>query len=371
MTRAVRGRILGKQGFIFGELRFTSQILALDSQLQVANAPYILPGFIDTHVHGGGGADTMDGAEGIKKLARFHLEHGTTTLYPTTITNPWSKIIEALNGLKAVWQEAPESLPDIPGAHLEGPFINPERLGAQPPNAILPTAALAEELLELNVIKLVTLAPEIKGSLEIAKLLAKAGVRISIGHTRACFTEVDDFVRAVRESGGVLGYTHLFNAMGGLEGRAPGVVGAALADREAFAELIFDTHHVHKASFLAALAAKPDRLSLITDAIRACGMSEGQSELGGQTVIIKDGQAKLPDGTLAGSVLSLDQALRNALEAGLRLETVSQLLSQTPARYMGLADRGQLEVGMRADIVVLNQAFEVQEVYVAGRKVVG
>lgn len=371
MTQVVRGRVLGKAGFVFAELGFDAQILSLDPVTQEKDAPYILPGFIDTHVHGGGGADTMDGAEGVKKLARFHLEHGTTTLYPTTITNPWSNIIDALNGVKQVKEAAFSELPDIPGAHLEGPFISPQRLGAQPPNTLLPTTELLRELLELDITRLITLAPELEGATAAAQLLAKAGVRISIGHTKASYEEVEPFIQAVRDVGGKVGFTHLFNAMGGLSGREPGVVGAALSDIDAFAELIFDTHHVHRASFLAALAAKPDHLSLITDAIRACGMSDGQSELGGQTVFISEGQAKLADGTLAGSLLSLDQALRNAVEAGLSLRKASQLLSQTPANYMGLKDRGHLDPGKRADFLVLNQDLQLQEVYVAGRKVVG
>jgi N-acetylglucosamine-6-phosphate deacetylase len=148
-------------------------------------------------------------------------------------------------------------------------------------------------------------------------------------------------------------------------------VGAALSDKTSFAELIFDTYHVHQGSFLAALNAKNEQLFFITDAIRAAGLPEGKTELGGQEVTVKEGKAVLADGTLAGSVLTLGKALRNALETGLTLEQTSKLLSAVPARYMGLDDRGRLGLGLRADVVVLSKELKVLEVYVAGRKCVG
>ncbi len=331
---------------------------------------YVLPGFIDTHVHGGGGGDTMDGAEGVRTLAKFHLQHGTTTLYPTTITNPWENILSALKSTKEMMAEQSKDLPDIPGVHLEGPFINPKRLGAQPPFATEPTEDLVNEVLEFNVIRLVTLAPEISGVLEAAKKFVAADVRVSVGHSAATFEEVQNLAKLVQQQG-TLGFTHLYNAMGGLSGREPGVVGAALSNLESFAELIVDMHHGHTGSFLAALNAKPNHLFLITDCIRAGGLAEGETELGGQKVTVKNGKATLSDGTLAGSVLTLDVALRNVLKAGVTLEKVSQLLSATPARYMGLNDRGVLNVGKRADFVVLDKDMKVLEVYVAGIKVVG
>ena len=333
--------------------------------------PYLLPGFIDTHLHGGDGGDTMDGAAGVRTLARFHLEHGTTTLYPATITNPWEKILSALRGVLALQDENHPDLPDIPGAHLEGPFISGKRLGAQPDFVLEPTRERVEEVLSFDVVRLVTLAPELPGALEAARTFAAAGVRVSVGHTVADYETARALTKAVRDAGGTAGFTHLYNAMSPLQSRAPGAVGAALADAESYAELIFDTHHVYKGSFLAALAAKPDRLHFITDSIRACGLEEGTTELGGQTVTVSGGVGRLPDGTLAGSVLTLDQALRNAVEVGVSLEQASCLLSQIPAQYMGLEDRGTLEIGKRADIVVLDEDFQVTGVYVAGRKVVG
>jgi N-acetylglucosamine-6-phosphate deacetylase len=157
--------------------------------------------------------------------------------------------------------------------------------------------------------------------------------------------------------------------MGGLEGRKPGVVGAVLASRNAFAELILDGFHVHQASFLTAYHAKPDCLMLITDAIRAAGLPDGVSELGGQSVTVSAGMAQLADGTLAGSVLTMDQAVRNAVRAGLRLEDAVRLASSHPAVYLGLQRKGRLEVGLDADLVVLNDTLEVQDVFVEGRHI--
>ena len=370
MSGTLSGRILTPSGFMQGALTFGSYIESVRAlEHEPENGPLILPGFIDTHVHGGGGGDTMDGPEGVRTLARFHVRRGVTTLYPTTITSPWEAVLAALRGVAEVIEEGAD-LPSIPGAHLEGPFISPERLGAQPPFALEPTPARVEAVLELGVVRLVTLAPELPGALGAATRFAAAGVRVSVGHTVASFEEVQALLEMVREAGGTVGFTHLYNAMGGLAGREPGVVGAALAHLDTYAELIFDTHHVHKGSFLAARAAKPGRLHFITDAIRAAGGPEGETELGGQTVTVKGGAARLPDGTLAGSVLTLDKALRNAVAAGVSVEEASRMLSQVPARYMGLDDRGVLEPGKRADLVVLDDALEVQRVFVAGREVV-
>ncbi|MDZ7704351.1 MAG: N-acetylglucosamine-6-phosphate deacetylase [Trueperaceae bacterium] len=371
------GTIITPTGVRKGRLDFGTYIRHVALEDGTTTGPWILPGFVDTHVHGGDGGDTMDGAAGVRKLAAFHARHGTTTLYPTTMTNPWQRVLAALRGVAEVAREARHEagdeggarLPDIPGAHLEGPFISPERLGAQPPHAVVPTPERVGEVLALDVVRLVTLAPDIDGALDAARQFARAGVRVSIGHTRASYEQVRSVIDAIYEANGVVGFTHLYNAMGGLGAREPGPVGAALTDAESYAELILDLHHVHPASFQVALAAKPDRLHLVTDAIRACGLAEGETELGGQAVTVKGGAARLADGTLAGSVLTLDRALKNILGLGIDIARASRLLSAVPAAYMGLTDRGTLEVGKRADIVVLDDNIDVIDVLVAGRSV--
>lgn len=360
-----------------GQLRYRDVIEAVELEDRPPRgwpddeAPRILPGFIDAHVHGGGGGDTMDGEEGVRTLARHHLRHGTTTLLPTTVTQRWPSIREALDAVRRVRDARDPLLPDLPGAHLEGPFLNPERLGAQPPFAVTPTPKRVAEVLASDVVRVVTMAPEIDGAVAAAERFAADGVRVSVGHTRADAEQVAALAEAVRSAGGVLGFTHLYNAMGGMAGRQPGAVGSALADPAAWSELILDGHHVHRTAFLAALAAKPERLHLVTDAIRASGLPEGETELGGQTIVVADGAARLPNGVLAGSVLTLDRALRNAVAAGLTVGAASRLLAEVPSRYLGLDDRGTLAVGKRADAVVMDPGLGVQRVLVAGRETEG
>ncbi|MEX2503029.1 MAG: N-acetylglucosamine-6-phosphate deacetylase [Trueperaceae bacterium] len=341
-----------------------------------ADAPLVVPGFVDVHVHGGAGADTMDGPKAIRTMARHHLRHGTTTLLPTTITQRWSQVMRALHGAReaigAAADASPDDpLPDLPGVHLEGPFVSPQRLGAQPPHAIDPDPERVREATDVGVVRIVTLAPELPGAAEAARAFALAGVRVSFGHTRADAGQVRAVATAVREVGGVVGFTHLFNAMGGLGGRAPGVAGAALADRAAYAELILDGHHLDPVTVLAVHAAKPDRMLLITDAMRGSGLREGPSELGGQKVVIQNGAARLEDGTLAGSVATMDAVFRGAVGVGLTWHEAADATSATAARYLGLTDRGRIEAGARADLVALDADLRIRTVWSAGRPVPG
>lgn len=367
---SLRGRLLLPGGsLVSGTLHFGADITALEEGPETGG-PLIVPGFVDTHVHGGGGGDTMDGAEGVRTLARLHARRGTTTLLPTTMTNPWDRVLAALRGVREV-MDAGGVLggADIPGAHLEGPFISPQRLGAQPPCTLTPTPEWVQELLALNVIRAVTLAPEIEGATAAALAFAGAGVRVGIGHTAADAETTAALLRTVHAAGGRTAGTHLFNAMGGIQGREPGVVGALLTDPHAFAEVILDGFHVHRLSFLLARAAAPERVMLITDAMRAAGQGDGESELGGQPVTVSGGRATLASGSLAGSVLTMDVALKNAVAAGVPLAEASRMLSLVPARSLGLSDRGELRVGLRADVVVLDEELKVRQVYVGGRAV--
>lgn len=374
MTRLV-GTLLTNGTSATGAIEFGERITRVEltgSELATAARTYIAPGFIDVHVHGGGGADTMDGPDGVATLAAYHLTRGTTSILPTTMTNPWSAVTRALDGVKLVMagpEEFGPALPEILGAHLEGPFISPHKLGAQPAFTQLPTPDLLSEVLDKDVVRVVTMAPEIEHAAAAAMTFAKAGVRVNSGHTTASFEEAAALLEVVREAGGQAGFTHLYNAMSQLGSREPGVVGAALASAAAYAELIFDLHHVHPASFLAAHVAKPGRLLLVTDAIRATGLGDGASELGGLPVTVSGGAARLADGTLAGSVLTLDQAVRNAVAAGLELHEAIELVTSVPAHYLGLVDRGELEVGRRADLVVLDENLQVTDVFAAGRPV--
>ena len=366
------GQILQGEELVSGTLTFGPTITALDRGAQAPTDRLILPGFVDTHIHGGGGGDTMDGPEGVRTLARMHAQHGTTTLLPTTMTNPWDNVLAALRGVRAVMQAGGvEGGADIVGAHLEGPFISPGRLGAQPPCTLEPTPEQVAELLSIGVIKALTIAPEIAGAREAALAFAAAGVRVGVGHTRADTRTVSEFLDVVAGAGSVTAATHLFNAMGGIEGRDPGIPGALLADPATYPEVILDLIHVHATSFRLARAAAPGRVMLITDAMRAAGLGDGESELGGQKVIVRGGEARLESGSLAGSVLTMDVALRNAVACGVPLPEASRMASLTPARSLGLQDRGELREGLRADVTVLDGDLQVLEVYVGGVQVWG
>jgi N-acetylglucosamine-6-phosphate deacetylase len=370
---SLQGRVLTPHGFQPGELRFDAKVLELGASSSADDTNYIVPGFMDVHVHGGGGFDTMDGAAGIRGMAAFHAKHGTTGLLATTITNPWQNVIAALENAKSamVEQSAGEQTAgaQILGVHLEGPFVSPHRLGAQPNHVLEPSPDRVQELLEFGVIRVVTIAPEQPNALEACVQFARRNVRVSIGHSVASTEQVQTALETVHHVGGSSGGTHLFNAMGGFEGRNPGIVGAILANPGTWAELILDGHHVHFSSFKAALNAKPKRLMLITDAMRAAGMPDGNYDLGGQVAQVANGTAKLENGSLAGSLLTMDQAVRNAVSAGVKLETALNLASSHPAQYLGLNNKGRLEPGCDADVVVLNQHLEVSAVFVAGVQV--
>jgi N-acetylglucosamine-6-phosphate deacetylase len=369
VERTLVGRVLTPSGLVAGRVRFGERIAAVEADDGLgdpAALSVIAPGFVDQHVHGGGGGDTMDGEVGVRALARHHLRHGTTALLPTTLTAPWADVLAALAGVGAVMRAGAADEAAVLGAHLEGPFVSPERLGAQPPYALAPTAERVAEVIATGVVRLVTIAPELPGAFDGVPAWVAAGVRLNVGHTRADAETVERFLAAVRAAGGRAGATHLFNAMGTLEGRAPGPVGALLGDDDAVIELIADGFHVAPAALRTAWRAAGERFVLVTDAIRASGMRDGSSELGGRRVTVRQGAARLDDGTLAGSMLTMDAAVRGAVRAGLPLEAALAAASTAPARALGLVDRGVLAPGARADVVVLTPGLEVAEVYLGG-----
>lgn len=368
MAQVLEGRLVLPDGSVRGgKVEFAGIITGIEVDDR-AGGPFILPGFIDTHVHGGGNGDTMDGVDGIRTMSRLHARHGTTTLLPTTMTNPWENVLNALQAVREVMEAGGVAGgADIVGAHLEGPFISPQRLGAQPPCTVLPTPERVAEVLNFGVIRALTIAPEQEHAFEAAETFAQAGVRVGVGHTVADADTVSGFLKHVQQAGGRTCATHLYNAMGGIQGREPGVPAAVMSDPETFLEVILDFVHVHPTSFRLACAAAPDRTMLITDAMRAAGMGDGISELGGQRVIVRNGEAHLESGSLAGSVLTMDAAFRNAVKAGFSVAQASRMASHVPAASLGLSDRGALQTGLRADLVVMDDHLNVQQVLVAGQ----
>ena len=362
------GHILTPAGFVRGVMEFaeggkitriTGDAASMAS-VRDSNVPIIMPGFIDLHVHGGGGRDTMEGGDAVVSITQKHAQHGTTSLLATTMTAPMSDLNTAFEGLAPFYKNRPQNGARILGVHLEGPYINAGQLGAQP-NFARPVAV--EELKQLNdivPIRLITLAPEVPGNMEMIEPLCAAGYIVQIGHTAGSY---EDGVAAMAR--GAAGFTHLFNAMTGMHHRKPGMAGAALAHAE-FAEIIPDMLHVHPGAIHVALRAIP-RLFCVTDSTSATGMPDGEYRLGRNTVMKCLGGVRLADGTLAGSTLTMDLALRNLVnELGLDLQEASRRVSTHAADYLGITDRGRLVPGAWADVVVLDRDLMLSDVYAEG-----
>jgi N-acetylglucosamine-6-phosphate deacetylase len=326
----------------------------------------LVPGFIDVHVHGGDGADFMDAHEdATARILAFHARHGTTALAATTLSASRGDLQNAVETIRRVAATPPAGA-EIVAIHLEGPFINISRAGAQDRGSIRvadihEVAALIAEAPRLRWIA--TVAPEIEGARGLIEHF-RDRMLFSIGHTSA-----DHATAVAALEWGASHFTHLFNAMTGLHHRDPGVVGAALTSVDATAELIADGVHVHPAALRVAANAMPHRIALVTDAMRACGLADGTYRLYDSEVTVADGAARLADGTLAGSVLTMEGAVKNMIElAGLPVETVIPLATEVPARIAAVADRkGKIERRFDADLVVMNERFEVERVWARGK----
>jgi N-acetylglucosamine-6-phosphate deacetylase len=366
----VQGAILTPQGFIAGELRVSKDGrvasidgVPIDEGAARRSDRLVLPGFIDLHVHGGGGRDTMEGGDAIAQIARQHAMHGTTSMLATTMTAPLADLETAFAGVRDFLAQNSRDASRVLGVHLEGPFINAGKLGAQPDYARPVSTQELARLHAIAAIRLITLAPEVGGNMEAIEGLVASGYRVQLGHTLGTYEEG---VAAIAH--GARGFTHLFNAMSGLHHREPGMAGAALAHAK-YAEIIPDLLHVHPGAIRVALRAIPG-LYCVTDSTAATGMPDGEYRLGRHSVTKCLGGVRLADGTLAGSTLTMDQALRNlVVELGLSIEDASHRVSTYAADYLGLVDRGRLANGCWADIVVLDTDLRLREVFVEGEAI--
>lgn len=355
------GRILTPEGWITGKIEFSQHIQRI-SQGPATSGHYILPGFVDLHVHGAAGTDIMEGGTAGDIVARAHARHGTTSMLGTTLTARESDIRHALTGLAQTIARRPPNGARMLGVHLEGPFLSMQRLGAQPPEVVQGNLALVRSMDAIAPIRVLTMAPEIEGHMALIAELAALGIRVQIGHSDGSY---EQGVAAL--SAGASGFTHLFNGMSAMAHRMPGMVGAALAHAE-YAEIIPDLQHVAPGALFAALRAIP-RLYGVTDATSATGMPDGEYALGTQRVFKCGGCVRLASGSLAGSVLTMDQALRNLVGLGLELADASRRLSTYPADYLAETARGRLAPGAWADLVVLDEALRVVAVYAEGEAI--
>jgi N-acetylglucosamine-6-phosphate deacetylase len=359
-TTTISGRILTPQGWVQGHLRHARFIEDIVPDATAPAERLILPGFIDLHVHGAGGTDIMEGGGAARRVAQLHARHGTTTLLGTTMTAHPEQIERALQGLAQAISAPEQDAAQVLGVHLEGPFLNGNRLGAQPPLNTTGSMDLVRRWHAIAPIRALTLAPEIPGHLELIPQLAAMGIRVQAGHSAGTY---EDGVAAL--GAGLAGFTHLFNGMTGVNHHEPGIAAAALAHGE-FAEIIPDLRHVRPGALRAALRAIP-RLYAVTDATAATGMPDGEYMLGSQRVMKCAGCVRLVLGdSLAGSALTMDQALRNLVGLGLTVADASHRVSRYPAEYLGLQDRGRLAPYLRADLVVLDADLQVRGVTIAG-----
>jgi N-acetylglucosamine-6-phosphate deacetylase len=336
----------------------------LDGSADILTQGCIAPGFIELQINGAYGADFTNDGRTAASVAQRLPETGVTSLLPTIITSPWEAYPTRLSEVREAMRSATGA--QIIGVHLEGPFLNPIKKGAhnqaflRPPN-VDEALRWADDPLT----RIVTLAPELPGALEAINALHGKGIVVSAGHSDATFDEAMKGFEA-----GVTWGTHLFNAMGELGHREPGLPGALLAT-SAPCGLIADGIHVHPAMVRLAFKAKGAQgITLVTDAMAAMGMSPGRYQLSDRVVIVDETSARLADGTLAGSILTLDQAVRNVIEfAGCSLAQALTMVTATPARVLGLDRKGRIAPGCDADLVILDESLHVERTIVAGKSV--
>lgn len=360
--------------FSNGELAFVDGIFVdanalTDSEVIDGEGLYAIPGLVDLHLHGALGGDASDGSlQALEQMAAYELYQGITSICPATMTIPFDELKCAVQNINKFARTVNAKCSRIIGINMEGPFISPKKKGAQKAEDIL--KADVKTFRELNeasgkFIKLVDLAPEMDGALEFIDQV-KDEVRVSLAHTNANYDEAS---RAF--ANGAKHVTHLFNAMPSLHHREPGVIGAAFDNTDVKRELIVDGVHSHPAVVRASFAMFGyERIILISDSMRAAGLADGEYTLGGQKVIVKGNEARLEDGTIAGSVTNLMNCLRKAVSFGIPLGQAVYSASTNPAIALGMDDKiGSLEKGKIADFVLLDKDLQIKAIYLAGNKI--
>jgi len=330
-----------------------------------ADGPLIAPGFVDVHVHGWGGHDAMGDAAELDGMARALLRRGVTSFLPTAVSSPLEALGAFADRVRAWLPHAPHDGAGPLGFNLEGPFLAESRRGAHHAGYLRAPESVPAPTLEALVdgLRLLTIAPELPGALELIGWLHERGIAVSLGHSAALVDEARAGYAA-----GARSTTHLFNAMTGIDHRAPGVALAALLDDGAYVELIADGIHVHPALFeLIARLKAPDHLLLVSDALALAGVGDGRGWIGDLEVEVTGGRATLAGtSTLAGSVIALDEAVRNVVASGVPLPAAVAAASRNPLGLLGISDRGRIAPGQAADLVELDEALTVQRVMRAG-----
>jgi N-acetylglucosamine-6-phosphate deacetylase len=363
--RVAAGRLVIEDGRIAGV-----ELDDADGAAEDPGLPLVAPGFVDIHVHGGGGHDAMGGEAALGGMARHLLRHGVTSFLPTAVTASLPALSRFADQVRAWIPRAAADGAEPLGFNLEGPFLAPTRRGAHDPAALRIPAEVPFDVIEplLDGLRVITIAPELPGALELIRWLRARGVVSSLGHSAAGLDEARAAVAA-----GATSTTHLFNAMSGVDHHQPGLAVAALGHDPSWVELIADGEHVHPSLWPIITRTKPaGRLVLVSDAIPLAGTGDGRGSIGGLEIEVVGSRATLlGTSTLAGSVVALDGAVRNLVAAGLALPFAVAAASRNPLALLGVDDRGRLAVGGRADLVELDPSLRVRRVMREGTWVAG
>jgi len=354
--------VLVENGKIAQIFEANSAVPAADETID-AGGQMLVPGFIDIHSHGAGGADTCDGTlEALETIAACKIKEGVTSWLPTTLTLGYDTLEKVMNAV-AEFRSAPRTL-KVPGVHLEGPFVNPKMCGAQNPEFLKnPDYEIVEKLNKIAPVLVITLAPELDGALDFIAKATALGVRCSAGHSAATHAQ---FLAA--KAAGLVHLTHFCNQMSPLHHREIGLVGSGFLDTTIKAEMICDKVHLRPDMLATAFKIMTaDRIMMITDSLACSGLPDGPSQLGGLPIMVKNGEARLMSGNLAGSTLNYSLGLRNIREiTGLPLSEIVKATSWNQAQSLGLYDRGKIAPGFAADFVFLNDDFLVSKAFVDG-----
>jgi len=340
--------------------------LELISEVINGDGRFLSPGFIDIHNHGNTGHDIMDSTEEtLDKIGEFHIKNGATSYLGTIITSSYDNIITSIKNITNYKNK--KTLSQLLGIHLEGPFFSILRKGAQPEKYIKePDIEIVKDFVELakNKLKMVSIAPEFNGAIEIISYLKEKNITIAMAHSNATFNEAKKGINY-----GVTVATHLFNGMREFNHREPGIIGAALTDDRVYCELIYDRIHLHDETVKIALKTKGvDKIVLVSDAMRAAGLEDGEYELGGQKVIVNKGAARLENGGLAGSTLNLKDAVYNMVNMlNIPIQDAVRMASLSPAKAIGVSKhKGSIEIGKDADMLLFDDDINISSVFISG-----
>jgi N-acetylglucosamine-6-phosphate deacetylase len=372
MTQIVSGRLVLDDRVEPGRLSIDDGVISavdLDAAAVAADAPYVAPGFVDIHVHGWGGHDAMGDAAALDGMARALLSRGVTSFLPTAVTAPLDDLAAFADRVRAWLPHTPADGAEPLGFNLEGPFLAHARRGAHDESQLRAPADVPLATIEglTEGLRLTTVAPELAGATDLIGLLHGRGIAVSLGHSTALVDEARAAFTA-----GATSTTHLFNAMSGFEHRSPGLAVAALLDDSAYVELIADGIHVHPALWELITRLKPaDRLLLVSDAVPLAGTGDGRGRIGALPVDVEGWRCTVAGTeTLAGSVIALDTAVRNVVQAGIPLPAAVAAASANPLALLGVGDRGRIAIGQRADLVELDDDLRVCRVMRGGSWVV-